>query len=191
MSYNLYYATSSITAARTGATKISNVTSPYSKTSLLNGTQYYFAVTAVNSEGESSNSLVVSATPSTPTPTPVKGVCGSANGVAASLKPTANLCSAGSPTTVAGSGPWSWSCSGSNGGSSDNCQAPLSTPSTPTPPTGCGANYLLSSGAQTNKCPWAYNCGSYFITPIGTYPFNPNDFNSKSDASWQLALDCI
>ena len=56
----------------------------------------------------------------------VNGVCGSANGVAVSNAPTANLCSAGSPTSVSGSGPWTWSCNGSNGGSNATCSAPVS-----------------------------------------------------------------
>ena len=51
----------------------------------------------------------------------INGACGSANGVAASTAPTANLCSAGTASTVAGSGPWSWSCAGSNGGATAVC----------------------------------------------------------------------
>src|SRR5262249_16952563 len=49
-------------------------------------------------------------------PAAVSGVCGSANGTTASAKPSANLCSAGTASSVAGSGPWTWSCGGSNGG---------------------------------------------------------------------------
>ncbi len=55
----------------------------------------------------------------------VNGVCGTANGVAVSSKPTANLCSSGAGTTVSGSGPWTWSCQGSNGGSNASCSAPF------------------------------------------------------------------
>ena len=37
--------------------------------------------------------------------------------------PTANLCSAGTASTVSGSGPWSWSCAGSSGGTTATCSA--------------------------------------------------------------------
>jgi hypothetical protein len=57
----------------------------------------------------------------------VNGACGSASGQSFYTKPSSNLCSAGSATTVSGSGPWTWSCTGSNGGTTDNsCTATLS-----------------------------------------------------------------
>jgi hypothetical protein len=56
----------------------------------------------------------------------VNGSCGSANGVPTSTAPTTNLCSAGTASAVSGSGPWSWSCAGSNGGTTAQCSAPLS-----------------------------------------------------------------
>jgi hypothetical protein len=48
-------------------------------------------------------------------------------------KPTAptttNLCTAGTATTVSGTGPWTWACNGSNGGANASCSAPVgSTP---------------------------------------------------------------
>jgi hypothetical protein len=55
----------------------------------------------------------------------VNGACGSANGVAVSGAPTANLCTTGTASSVSGAGPWSWSCAGSNGGSTALCSAPL------------------------------------------------------------------
>src|SRR6516165_2026951 len=58
-------------------------------------------------------------------PPPTNGQCGSASGVAVSQAPTSNLCSAGSATSVSSSGPWTWSCTGSNGGSTASCAAPL------------------------------------------------------------------
>jgi uncharacterized repeat protein (TIGR02543 family) len=47
--------------------------------------------------------------------TPVNGVCGPANGQIATAAPTADLCSAGTASAVSGGGPWTWSCTGSNG----------------------------------------------------------------------------
>jgi predicted outer membrane repeat protein len=52
--------------------------------------------------------------------TSVNGVCGSDNGKTLSSPPT-NLCNTGTPSTVSGSGPWSWTCVGSNGGTTANC----------------------------------------------------------------------
>jgi len=58
-------------------------------------------------------------------PPPIDGVCGSANGVPVSAAPNTNLCSAGTATAVTGSGPWSWTCAGSNGGFTAACTAPV------------------------------------------------------------------
>ncbi|MFT3790919.1 MAG: choice-of-anchor Q domain-containing protein [Rudaea sp.] len=54
--------------------------------------------------------------------TPVDGVCGSDDGKTLASTPT-NLCSAGTPSVVAGDGPWTWTCSGSNGGATASCSA--------------------------------------------------------------------
>jgi len=56
---------------------------------------------------------------------PVDGVCGSANGQSFPSAPGANLCLAGTASTVAGEGPWNWSCMGMNGGVSAGCSALL------------------------------------------------------------------
>lgn len=52
------------------------------------------------------------------------GVCGSDNGKTLASPPI-NLCSAGTASAVAGSGPWTWSCAGSNGGATANCSADI------------------------------------------------------------------
>jgi hypothetical protein len=65
-SYNLYY-TAGTTVTKTG-TKVSGATSPSIVTTLTNGTQYAFAVSAVNAGGESTLSSVVTATPQVPAP---------------------------------------------------------------------------------------------------------------------------
>jgi hypothetical protein len=53
----------------------------------------------------------------------VNGTCGKAHGSYVSVKPTTELCQSGTPTSVSRSGPWTWSCKGVNGGSSENCRA--------------------------------------------------------------------
>ncbi len=54
------------------------------------------------------------------------GTCGTANGVSTLTKPTSNLCSVGTASSVTGSGPWSWTCAG-NSGSAVACGAPVMT----------------------------------------------------------------
>ena len=60
-SYNLYYATG--TTVTISGTKLTGVTSPKQVTGLTNGTQYAFALSAVNAGGESGLSNIVTATP--------------------------------------------------------------------------------------------------------------------------------
>jgi hypothetical protein len=55
----------------------------------------------------------------------VNGACGSSNGQNLLSAPTSNLCSAGTASTVTGAGPWSWTCAGSNGGTTASCSANL------------------------------------------------------------------
>ena len=59
----------------------------------------------------------------------VNGECGTANGSSDATDPTTNLCSAGTASAVMGTGPWSWSCEGSNGGSTAQCSATPTTAS--------------------------------------------------------------
>lgn len=59
-------------------------------------------------------------------PPAVNGTCGLANGTLVTSAPTTNLCTSGVTTGVSGSGPWTWTCSGLNGGTDASCstQAP-------------------------------------------------------------------
>jgi len=62
-SYNIYWSTTP-GVSKVSGNKISNVTSPYTHNKgLTNGTTYYYIVTAVNSFGESVESLETEATP--------------------------------------------------------------------------------------------------------------------------------
>jgi len=49
------------------------------------------------------------------------GACGSAAGSGVTSTPSTNLCSVGSASAVAGSGPYTWTCAGLNGGSTASC----------------------------------------------------------------------
>jgi cysteine-rich repeat protein len=146
------------------------------KTQLTTPGTYEFKLAAC---GDSSTNYCLSKTQSIVVNTPIDGTCGTANlgtfSSAADVN-TAVLCATGTlnPTTIIGSGPWSWSCDGVNGGNNDSCSASLS--STPIDGT-CGAANLgtFSSTtdvntaglcvagtpnptAVTNSGPWIWSC---------------------------------
>jgi hypothetical protein len=53
----------------------------------------------------------------------IEGVCGASRGLSFASIPTDNLCATGDASVVSGSGPWSWSCLGSEGGKNETCVA--------------------------------------------------------------------
>ena len=91
----------------------------------------------------------------------VAGKCGSSNNLSLYATPTTNLCSTGSATTVLGSGPWTWSCSGINGGGSDLCSAKKAV-------DGACGSFIVSDAAAsclagtaslvTGSGPWSWTC---------------------------------
>jgi hypothetical protein len=96
------------------------------------------------------------------------GQCGSANGNSFVSAPTTNLCNVGLPSSVTGSGPWNWSCSGSGGGSPASCTAFLSST---TGQCGSANNGYFLTAPTTNLCnatqapptvsgsgPWSWTC---------------------------------
>ena len=78
-SYNIYWSTSGGVTVATG-TQILGATSPYVQSGLTAGATYYYVVTAVNANGESTASSPVSATPALPNspPPPPTGVVATA-----------------------------------------------------------------------------------------------------------------
>ena len=87
-SYNIYYGTTAGVTTATG-TKVANVTSPQVVSPLLDGTTYFFVVTAVNAAGESALSSEVTATPEPPAPTAPTGVQATAGDTQATVSWTA------------------------------------------------------------------------------------------------------
>ncbi len=67
-------------------------------------------------------------TSSDPRGVPVYGACGTTNGMAVTVAPSANLCSAGTASAMNGTGPWTWSCGGSYGGTTASCSASKAAP---------------------------------------------------------------
>ncbi len=84
---------------------------------------------------------------------PVNGVCGSSNGQTLATKPTSNLCGDASLPTVSGSGPWTWTCAGTNGGNSASCSANLQS---------TGADLIITS----LQGPGSVGGAGSWITPV-------------------------
>jgi hypothetical protein len=96
----------------------------------------------------------------------VNGVCGASNGQNLTSAPTTGLCAAGDSSAVKGSGPWTWTCNGLNGGTAADCSANLLVDGV------CGSSHgkNLSSAPTANLCdggtasavvgsgPWDWTC---------------------------------
>jgi hypothetical protein len=97
------------------------------------------------------------------------GVCGSSNGATVSSAPTANLCLVGAASPASGTGPWTWTCAGINGGVTASCSANKANtavngacgsangkPTQTAPRTGLCASGVASVVAGTG--PWTWTC---------------------------------
>lgn len=143
---------------------------------LATSTTYSYRVAAYDSAGNvSAQSAAVSAT--TGKPPVINGVCGTTNGKITNTKPTSGLCSTGNASAVSGSGPWTWSCVGSNGGSSASCSA-------------------SAMGLGSSPVPTTANCPTTsYLPPTLVNPGNPVSFGAKCDgqtddtAAFQAAMD--
>jgi hypothetical protein len=96
----------------------------------------------------------------------VDGACGPANGSSLYSEPTTGLCSAGTASAVTGTGPWSWSCYGFNGGITASCSASLEVDGACGPANGSSFSSAPSTGlcsagtasAVTGSGPWSWSC---------------------------------
>ena len=113
----------------------------------------------------------------------VTGVCGSSNGQSLSSAPTSNLCSTGAASAVGGSGPWNWSCAGSNGGSTASCSALLKAT---TVNGACGS----TSGAVTSVAPTSGLCAAGTASVVsgnGPWSWSCAGSNGGTNASCSAA----
>lgn len=122
----------------------------------------------------------------------INGTCGTSNHQAFATAPKDNFCSAGTASTLSGSGPWNWTCNGSNGGTTAICKAytssqlvPLAvnnfdTVTTPALPLGWVSN---NTGAT-----WATNTGTRYPSGIAAHsPTKLVFFNSFTAGSGSTA----
>lgn len=96
----------------------------------------------------------------------VNGQCGPAHGQFSMSAPTSGLCSAGTATAVAGTGPYTWSCNGVNGGTASACASQAivngkcgssnNMPTASAPVSGlCSAG---TASAVAGSGPWTWSC---------------------------------
>ncbi len=112
----------------------------------------------------------------------VNGACGSSNGSNFYSAPSTNLCNSGNQTAISGSGPWTWSCSGINGGSTASCSANLSVNGA------CGSSNgsNIYSAPSTNLCGTAY--GNSAVSGSGPWSWTCYGANGGSTASCSANL---
>jgi hypothetical protein len=106
----------------------------------------------------------------------VNGACGASNGADLTSKPSTNLCTAGTASSVSGIGPWSWSCAGTNGGTTASCSALLKTNGS------CGT----SNGASLSSAPTTGLCSTgtaSSVTGSGPWSWSCTGSNSGTNAS--------
>lgn len=108
----------------------------------------------------SNGGMTVSCTAPLQPPAPITGVCGSGNGVPTLTTPRSGLCSAGISSAVSGKGPWTWSCSGTNGGGAVGCVAPLAG-------TDVGSLPSLSSTPSSSEAPPPMAAPTHAVTSSG------------------------
>ncbi|HUJ16750.1 MAG TPA: MBG domain-containing protein [Nitrospirota bacterium] len=111
------------------------------------------------------------------TATPINGACGADNGQTLAATAPANLCSIGSPSAVVGSGhPWSWTCTGSNGGNAASCSAAIQTYTVTFTTDGHGtltgsATQTVDYGASASPVTAKANSSYFFTNWTGTNGF--------------------
>lgn len=103
------------------------------------------------SNGGTTASCTSSKTVVTPTPVAVNGSCGTSANKTLSSVPTSNLCTTGTASSVTSGTNYSWSCTGSNGGTTASCTSSKTGVVTP-------VNYTLTTSATNGT-----------ITSGGTY----------------------
>jgi hypothetical protein len=128
--------------------------------------------------------------PHQPASVAVDASCGTANGMSLASAPATNLCAVGPASAVSGTGPWTWSCAGSNGGSNASCSASVAnftvtpsganldiTPATAqTVSAGATASFTVTANSGFTlsttvggTCPSGTWNGSHYVTaPITT-----------------------
>ncbi len=100
---------------------------------------------------------------------PANGSCGASNNATLTVAPTSYLCNSGTASGVTGTGPWGWTCSGTNGGTTSTCSANIAIPAptqfTVTPQTGSGFTIAPATPQTVNNNATT----SFTVTPVSGY----------------------
>jgi 3',5'-cyclic AMP phosphodiesterase CpdA len=102
------------------------------------------------------------------------GQCASANAVPAAEAPAADLCRAGTPSPVRGTGPWTWTCAGTNGGAQVQCVAPLA-----------------ASAWRIVSMPDFLNADIADLSTLSTYDGGANSTNGWHETAVSYVLDQV
>jgi len=119
------------------------------------------------------------------------GACGAADGSYVKAAPSANLCSAGAASAVAGTGPWGWTCAGSNGGNPASCMA------WPEPPGAVDGKCGAADGSVVAAAPAANLCSAGTASNVvGTGPWSwacagSNGGNNASCKAWLKGVNGV
>jgi hypothetical protein len=121
---------------------------------------------------------------------PVNGICGASNNGSFTIAPTTGLCTTGTSSVITGSGPWNWTCSGSNGGSTANCAATKAAPEDTTPPTlilSILADGAITANATLNISGTASDSGS----GVKSLTINGAGQTLAADGSFSAAITLV
>jgi len=202
---NTTYASLPNTFTTTGGTTHSKTL-----TGLTNSSSVTYYVRCVDGSNNANTTSTVISVVVPGTTSVVNGACGSANGQSFSTltSTSPNLCSAGTVGSFSGTGPWSWRCNSTNGGTYATCSATLSQQTTGTllfsetfdnnsfssrgwydnPAQGT----IASGGQSGNSLQWAWAQGATTPTNGGAMrkKFTPTDslyvsFYVKFQSGWR------
>lgn len=124
---------------------------------------------------------------------PIHGVCGTSNGGFLAVAPTSNLCSGGIPSLVSGSGPWTWYCTGSNGGGTAGCSTRLNVVLPVTGQTACydadGAVIDCTGTGQDGEKRMGADLASQIFTDNGTTVTDNTYFMTWNKNAWSTGAD--
>lgn len=100
---------------------------------------------------------------------PVDGKCGSASGGTFTSAPTVDLCEVGTATPVLGTGPWTWTCEGINGGATANCSANIQQNTLTVTKNGTGSGTVNATGCSLNWSNGTGTCTANYGTAISLH----------------------
>ena len=149
-------------------------------TNLIPSTTYEYTVTSIDPSGNTITSQPLSFTTGSSVPVSISGVCGSSHATTVLTAPSNNLCTTGTASSVTGTGPWYWTCSGNNGGDTAPCNANIQT---------YNITATVTGGNGTVNCTSPVNSGATStctVTPAVGYQlatFTDNSVDKKSGSS--------